>query len=146
MSVGKNRLSRGARLLYQLGIPLVISVVVIASPRTAAALPFIALPTLLLLWKLLQLPNFHRPDLETLIWTYFLSGTLGVVLVVTAQSIGGYTLALMLFGSSTDEYLQGEHLMNTATIFHSISLAGWVLTFVSACLQNSDARLSTMSP
>lgn len=110
MSTKIGSLSRGAQLLYQAGIPIVFCKLLLSSPRTAASMPFIASPTLWLLWKRSNLTDDIRPDLESLIWTYVLSGTAGVAAVATAQSIGGYALALLLFGSRTDEYLEGKRL------------------------------------
>ncbi|KAI1075846.1 hypothetical protein F5B20DRAFT_558144 [Whalleya microplaca] len=69
-------------------------------------LPFILLPTLGLVWHNNAQPSNGRTDVETLVWTYVLTGTVGTTLAIIAQSIVSYVAALVLFQSDTKKFLQ----------------------------------------
>ncbi|KAI1499279.1 hypothetical protein F5X99DRAFT_390369 [Biscogniauxia marginata] len=98
--------SRPTKGLIWLGLPSIVISIWVLSPLTASLIPFLLLPTLCLVWWDRAQPSSQRTDVETFIWTYVLTGTLGTIVVVIIESILSYTFALALFRSDTEKFLE----------------------------------------
>ena len=141
-------LSRSARLLCYLGPPSTILLTAFASPKTALLSPLAFLHTGLFYRKWRQLEKVdpsRRGELEPMIWTYVVSGTLGLVAVSLVQGITGYALSTMLFGSgeertlflkeamrSSIEGLSSEQISTRMAIAHSWQNWAFNAAFMSA--------------
>ncbi|KAI1376911.1 protease prsW family-domain-containing protein [Hypoxylon crocopeplum] len=99
-------LSRSTKILLWAVLPALFIAIGISSPLTAALSVFILAPTFYLLRHDRAQPAEQRTDPETFIWTYILTGTVGTFIVIIIQSALSYLLALVLFQSSTSEYLK----------------------------------------
>ncbi|RYP43290.1 hypothetical protein DL768_010003 [Monosporascus sp. mg162] len=100
------QLSRWSLVLIWGVVPLLVIITLYTSPLTAAFLPFLLMPTLSLLWYDRSHPGNQRTDAETLLWTYALTGTVGITSVVIIQSIISYGAAYLLFQSETDRFFE----------------------------------------
>lgn len=142
-------LSRPARLLYYIGPPSVILLTSVASPRTALLSPLTFLPTAWFLRKWRECNEkdpSRRGDLEPMIWTYAVAGTVGITTVALVQiAVCKATSALLFrpemrkdfwteFGRATVEGLTGDELKHRTGL--AASWQNWVFngvfTFVGA--------------
>jgi len=102
-SPGQNTsLSPSARLLCFLGPPVIVLTTAYGSPKTGGLAPLAFLPTVYAYRKWSEANKAapsRRGKLEPMIWTYFLTGTLGVAAVSLVQMATGYGLATLLFGN-----------------------------------------------
>ncbi|XXG98139.1 hypothetical protein Hte_004460 [Hypoxylon texense] len=89
--------SRSTKILIWVVFPVLSIALGIASPLTALLSIFILGPTFYLVRYDRRRPEEQRADLETLIWTYLLTGIVGTATVVVAQSLLAYLFALALF-------------------------------------------------
>lgn len=94
----------GFGLLFYLGLPVALAVVVYMQPLLAVTVPANFLPTFLFFGWHSRQPGGDKTSTEALVWTYVLTGTVGMAAVMAMQAIVTYILALMLFGSDLDAY------------------------------------------
>ena len=98
-------LSTSARLLCYLGPPSAILLTSLSSPQTAIFSFLTFLPTACFFQKWRSLNNTspsRRGELEPLLWTYTLTGTIGLGACALLQLISAYLTSTLLFGSSSD--------------------------------------------
>ncbi|KAJ3112025.1 hypothetical protein HK100_002473 [Physocladia obscura] len=105
MAVSSNStLSIPARVTVFLGPPSVVILTALASPKTGLIAPLAFLPTAYAYktWHALNKINpSRRAKLEPLVWTYVLSGTLGLVSVGVIQLVVCKAVAALLFRSGS---------------------------------------------
>ncbi|KAI0376259.1 protease prsW family-domain-containing protein [Hypomontagnella monticulosa] len=89
--------SRSTKILLWAVLPALFIGLVILSPVTAFLSLFILAPTFLLLRYDGTHPADQRVDLETFIWTYMLTGTVGVAAVILVQLAVSTALCFALF-------------------------------------------------
>lgn len=104
--VPANRFSRSSLILTWVILPLIVALLSYTSPLIVIFLPFLLLPTLGLLWYDRSHQHDQRTDLETFLWTYFLTGTVGTMMIIIIQSIISYGVAWLLFRSETDKFFK----------------------------------------
>jgi hypothetical protein len=95
-------LSLSARLLCYLGPPSTTLLVSVASPRTGLLSPLAFLPTAFFYkkWRESNTTNpSRRGELEPMIWTYALTGTVGLLAAALLQLGIGIALSTLLFGT-----------------------------------------------
>lgn len=103
----KDILSIPATWLYRLGLPLLTSTLYIYSPATALAVPFVAAPTVALLYQRSKAPPADRPgNLENLIWAFLGAATVAPAVCITLQSALSYGTALLMLGDRTSDYIK----------------------------------------
>lgn len=137
-------LSTSARLLCYLGPPATILLTALSSPRTALLTPFAYIPTALgyQAWKRANLADPEpRAKLESLIWTYLTTGTVGMAGVIGTQiAILAATTRILFpdrttrkafmneFARATIQGLSSEEM--AARVAFSSSWQNWVLNVV----------------
>lgn len=128
-------LSVSARLLSYLGPPATILLTAYASPKTALLSPLALLHTgcFYRIWQRLNKADpSRRGEMEPMVWTYAISGTLGIGAVAILQVVTGLGLSTILFGSgerrafflkeamrSTVDGLTEDELSRRAAMAHS---------------------------
>ncbi|KAI1774952.1 protease prsW family-domain-containing protein [Hypoxylon cercidicola] len=98
--------SRSTGTLIWAVLPVLFTALAIASPLTAFLSVFILCPTFYLVRYDRTRPPDQRVDLETFIWTYVLTGTVGTAAVLVVQSLLSYLLALAFFQGQTAQLLR----------------------------------------
>ena len=104
-SIGAGDFSLAGKTLCFLGLPALTITCLITSPVTAAVLPITLSPTAWLLRRWGKLDPQKRGHLETLIWIYTLTGTVGVVGVMALQAATVYLSTKVIFGEQADAYM-----------------------------------------
>ncbi|KAI5925391.1 hypothetical protein F4810DRAFT_77084 [Camillea tinctor] len=95
--------SRATKGLVWVGLPSIVIGVWVLSPLTASLIPVLLLPTFSLVWWDRAQPANQRTDIETFIWTYVLTGTLGTVVCIVGQAVLSYGLMMVLFQDDTEK-------------------------------------------
>lgn len=140
-------LSLSARLLCYTGPPSVILFTSLASPKTGLFTPLTFLPTAWFYrkWKQLNKANpSRRGELQPLVWTFALTGTLGLTGVALAQFVIIKVISKTLFSPSMRKDFWPEWArstvagLTTSQIAHRSELASswqnWVLNGAFAFL------------
>lgn len=101
------------KALSWLGVPLLFASLYAASPLTAAlSCPVILVPGILL-WHASRSESSTTSHLETLIWTFFGSATIGLAAVISLQAVLCQILARLLFDhEQANDYFE-EFARNT---------------------------------
>lgn len=101
------------KALLWLGVPLLVASLYAASALTAAlSCPVLLVPGILL-WHASRFENSTVGHLETLIWTFFGSATIGLAAVVGLQAVLCKILARVLFGHAQAQDYFEEIARNT---------------------------------
>ncbi|ORY61654.1 uncharacterized protein BCR38DRAFT_440811 [Pseudomassariella vexata] len=101
----RHHFSRATYILIYSIFPLTLILILYISPLTAALLPVLVTPTIWLFLHDRQRCTNERKDPQTFLWTYILTGTVGVTVVVITQYVLSYLCAAILFGSEIGEYM-----------------------------------------
>ncbi|KAI1383096.1 protease prsW family-domain-containing protein [Hypoxylon trugodes] len=98
--------AQSTKILLWAVLPTLFITLSISSPITGALSLLILAPTLWLIHHNNTRPPPQKTDPETLLWTYVLTGTVGVIAIIIIQSLISYTLALALFQDTTSAFLK----------------------------------------
>ena len=99
-------MSRPAQLLYMVGLPTAFAGLAYHSPPTAALIPVLLSPTILVAWQYRRLPQEESGHPEVVTWTYFGTSILGP-LIAGALQLGLCSLMFKaLFGPQGSTYMQ----------------------------------------
>lgn len=99
-------LTRPARLVYWIGPPTAIIAALVVSPRVAATLPAIALPTALAIQQYRSSPPKDDKEVERCFWIYLSTGVVGLAAAAAVQCVLGYGFLHLFHGDKTLNFIE----------------------------------------
>ena len=95
-------ISRSARAVFWIGPPITILATLAASPRTAALLPVISLPSAYAIRRYHGAKTEQHGNFETCIWTYLFTSTAGIALAGIGELVLIYGFSYLFHGENTN--------------------------------------------